>query len=451
VLARVGQARELVQELRRGRFDRPPGAVARDLLDRTAFARTVALGPNGAQRLARLREICLVLGQMAAGDGLDYDAATARMRDWVLDPVELDPPHPVAAQAVQVLTVHQAKGLEFPVVVMWDGRLAWDARIDQGAWRMARDESGWLVTLHGLTWEEPAGLDLRDTEKAYLDAERRRVVYVAATRARDLLVVPRTGPQDPAKLVCSALLAGADPDLTREMPAYVAGAEPAWAQAVPPPVPRAMVDAAELAHAVNARWTAAAATAGRPLFKPVAVSGQTRRDGEDDPAFPPAARKPREGRFGPTFGTTVHRAIGLAMQGRPAAEAVALAAAATGLLDHLDEAVRDVDRALAALRSEDLLRPIGPDLQVEYPVFGPGDGGLLLTGFIDLVSAAPGRMDLIDFKTDTPPGAAVAETYRDYVAQVRAYGQLLAASGTVGARELRTGLLFSGDGTIHWV
>ncbi len=129
---------------------------------------------------------------------------TARMRDWVTDPIELDPPHPVGADAVRILTVHQAKGLEFPVVVIWDGRLDWDTRIDQGAWRMARDESGWVVNLHGLEWEEPAGLDLRQTEKAYLDAERQRVIYVAATRARDLLVVPRAGPQDPAKLVSAA-------------------------------------------------------------------------------------------------------------------------------------------------------------------------------------------------------------------------------------------------------
>src|SRR5262249_45351809 len=80
VLARIREAREIIRDLRRGRFDRPPGAVARGLLDRTAFARVVALGPNGAQRLTRLRELCLILGQTAAAEGLDYDATTARMR-----------------------------------------------------------------------------------------------------------------------------------------------------------------------------------------------------------------------------------------------------------------------------------------------------------------------------------------------------------------------------------
>jgi hypothetical protein len=38
-----------------------------------------------------------------------------------------------------------------------------------------------------------------------------------------------------------------------------------------------------------------------------------------------------------------------------------------------------------------------------------------------------------------------------YVAQVRAYGALLAACGAARDRSIRTGLLFSADGSIHWV
>ena len=82
--------------------------------------------------------------------------------------------------------MHQAKGLEFPVVVIWDGRGIWDSRGQGSPWRMSRDGRGWLMELDDLGWEEPAGGALRATEQQYRQSERRRVVYVAATRARDL-------------------------------------------------------------------------------------------------------------------------------------------------------------------------------------------------------------------------------------------------------------------------
>jgi ATP-dependent helicase/nuclease subunit A len=450
---RAREARALVRELRQKRFACAPGATARDLLDRTAFARATALGPNGTQRLARLRELCLLLEQTAAAGGLDYDAATARMRDWVNEPVQLDPPHPVGTDAVQALTVHQAKGLEFPVVVFWDGRLTWDTRIDRGAWRMERDGRGWVMHLEGLDWEEPAGLRLKDTEKAYLDAERRRVVYVAATRARALLVIPRAGAPDPSKMVCGALLAGADPALVRELDIYLLAAEPAWAQAVQSSPQPDRADGARIEREVGERWTAAAAEAARPRFRPASVSGeaQVQPPAEEPDAPEPLPRKSREGRFGSVFGETVHRAIGILLRDRSisAEEAIQRAARRTGLGEHLEEAVGDVSRTLRGLGSEGLLGPIDPYLQIEYPVAGLWDGGQLLGGYIDLVSAGDGRLDVIDFKTDAPPVGPVEHAYPAYASQVRLYGDLLLTSGVAGRRHIRCGLLFTADGRIR--
>ena len=73
-------AKEIILDLRTRRLARAPGATARDLLERTGFARAIAVGPNGAQRLERLYEICLTLEITAERDGLDYDGVTARMR-----------------------------------------------------------------------------------------------------------------------------------------------------------------------------------------------------------------------------------------------------------------------------------------------------------------------------------------------------------------------------------
>ena len=451
-LERTGAAVEFVRELRRRRFERSPGATARDLLEQTAFGRAVALGPNGMQRLERLREICLILEQTAATEGLDYDAATARMRDWVTAPVQLDPPHPIGAAAVQVMTVHQAKGLEFPVVVLWDGRALLAGRNDNTAWSVERNGRGWVLALDGLNWEEPPGLALRDTEKRYGDAERKRVVYVAATRARDLLVVPKAGAPD-ARHICGRLLANTNPSLTEELKAYQTGKGVRWANAIKEPAPPKLTDAAVLEAEILARWEPAVRDVAQPRYEPAGVAGEAELSPDDEGAEGAPTSNKRVGRYGREFGDTVHRAIGLAMRdpSLSAARAVRSAAMRTGLQEHFDEAAADVTRALDALRQHGLLRRLGTDLQLEYPVAGAGQGGKLLVGYTDLVSVTAERLEIIDFKTDQPPPGQVGQTYPEYVAQVRTYAQLLDTAGVRGERELRCGLLYTADGVIRWV
>ncbi|MFQ5665433.1 MAG: UvrD-helicase domain-containing protein [Candidatus Binatia bacterium] len=452
---RRGRARaavELVRALRRRRFERSPGATARDLLERTAFGRAVALGSNGAQRLERLRELCLVLESRAAAERLDYDAVTARMREWIATPVELDPPHPVGARAVQVMTVHQAKGLEFPVVVLWDGRAQLASPPDKSAWSVAQDGRGWALALHRLKWEEPAGGELRDKEKRYADAERKRVVYVLATRARDLLVIPKAGTPD-AKLICGRLLAGTDPGLTEERELYRAGKGATWARGLRSEQAVPGHDTAALEAEIATRWGEAAAEAACPRFQPTGISGGTELLPDDAEGQPAATSRRREGRYGFVFGETVHRAIGLVMR-TPSLlpdAAVRSVAQRTALDKHLTEAAADVARATEALRREGLLRQPAAGLRLEYPVAGCGEGGKLLVGYADLVSATSHSLDVIDFKTDQPPAGPVEQTYPNYVAQVRAYGQLLQAAGVRGQRQLRCGLLFTADGEIRWV
>jgi ATP-dependent helicase/nuclease subunit A len=448
---RVREAKELIGELRRRRLDRPPGATARDLLDRTAFARAVALGPNGAQRLARLRELCLVLEQTAAAEGLDYDGATARLRQWVTDPVQLDPPHPVGTEAVQVLTVHQAKGLEFPVVVLWDGRGEWDPHVAVEPWRMERDGRGWTMALEGLGWEEPPGLELTQTERDYLRAERRRVIYVAATRARDLLVIPKTGTPKPGKMVCADLLGGAETGAMRVLETYFSGEGAAWVRQVSAAARPVPGDATDVFNEIAGWWEVAARESARPRFRPVAVYEARVTLTEREPVQQAAQRKSREGRFGHLFGSAVHQAIGLLLRD-PAlgpAEAIRRAATLVGLSEHLDEAVADVGRAWQALQAEGLARPLGADLQIEYPVAAPWADGALLMGYVDLVGAFADRLDVLDFKTDAPPAGPVEAAYPEYVNQVRLYGRLL--PGVLSARRLRLGLLFTADGGIRRV
>jgi ATP-dependent exoDNAse (exonuclease V) beta subunit len=93
------------------------------------------------------------------------------------------------SDGVRMMTVHKAKGLEFPVVILADMtcRLS---RPEAGRWIDA--ESGTCALKLG-GWA-PMDLLLHDAEEAQRDrAEAERLAYVAATRARDLLVVPVVG------------------------------------------------------------------------------------------------------------------------------------------------------------------------------------------------------------------------------------------------------------------
>jgi len=123
----------------------------------------------------------------------------------------------------------------------------------------------------------------------------------------------------------------------------------------------------------------------------------------------------------------------------------------SGLAERRDEARADVERAIGALKAEGLSMRVGPELQIEYPVAGAGTGGLLFGGYIDLVGVTGTRVDIFDFKTDTPPEGDVEREYPQYAEQVRAYGRLLDAAGVIDGRRLRCGLLFTADGRIRWV
>ena len=88
-----------------------------------------------------------------------------------------------------MMTVHKAKGLEFPVVVLADLTCKL-SRADAGRWL---DADRRLCALKIGGWS-PIDLLLHGAEEAARDkAEGERLAYVAATRARDLLVVPTIG------------------------------------------------------------------------------------------------------------------------------------------------------------------------------------------------------------------------------------------------------------------
>jgi ATP-dependent helicase/nuclease subunit A len=349
--------------------------------------------------------------------------------------------------------VHQAKGLEFPVVVLWDACADLASPGVSDAFVVDRTGASWALGLDGLEWEEPEDGDVAGREKRYLDAERLRLVYVAATRARDLLVLPVAGDRDP-RWITGRLATGAPAELVEVLAPYVPWQEPVWATEVGAPAPRPLGDASALALEVAGAWRGAVEEAARPRFAPAAVSSEAHAavealEREDEAG---SARKWRESRFGRVFGDTVHLAIGLGLRDPALAPeaAVARAAAATGLAEHHAEAAEDVARAVAALEKAGLRRAPGPDLQLVYPVALARDGRLLV-GYVDLLAAEAGGLVVVDFKTDAPPAGDVAATHPAYVEQVRSYARIVEDLGLAQPGSVRPGLLFTAEAEIRWV
>jgi ATP-dependent helicase/nuclease subunit A len=337
------------------------------------------------------------------------------------------------------------------------------------------------VDVGGIRADYPPDSDPAQLEASYLAKERRRTAYVAATRARDLLIIPVTAPKG-INADLAAMSAGMPApredaqDAERSGPAgrellaeWVEGAQPPeWASGLEP-VPQAEPPRAHPEEdGASQRWRSALADAQRPRLVPISVTRAAHT-----PKGPPGARGQRgalaaqegdagaggddgggprrPGRFGPAFGSAVHRALRLCLEppGVAARAAVELAASEVGLAAHLDEAEADVARTLGTLAALGI--PASGQLRLEYPVAGARGDEELLSGFCDLVHVDETQVTVLDFKTDGPPVGAVDAACPDYVAQVRLYAKLLVEAGVAKPGRIRAGLLFTAREGVAWV
>jgi ATP-dependent exoDNAse (exonuclease V) beta subunit len=148
------------------------------------------LRPGGEQALANVLHVAELARQYEMEGGMSFRGfvETLQAEASVHRPAEA-PILEEGSDGVRLMTVHKAKGLEFPVVILADitARLTpWDAsrHIDPARKLCALRIGGW----------SPKDLnDAREIELQRECAEGERVAYVAATRARDLLVVPGVG------------------------------------------------------------------------------------------------------------------------------------------------------------------------------------------------------------------------------------------------------------------
>jgi len=456
--ARMQEARAIITALRAQRHLQSPGATARDLIERTALGRGVVMGHNGPQTLARLYEIAAELDRRAALDGWDFDAATELLRAWARDPIFLEAPEPIGASAVRVMTIHGAKGLEFPVVILWDGFQTFsDAGVGSG-WQVERDGHAWALNLGAVAIEHPPGAHLLERDKQFAEQERRRMYYVAATRARDLLVLPAPLTKSKTLRYATAELANdADPTLVDRFETFQLQQLPLWSRIAAVPAERQIVADQELQDrmdAVQQTFATAARAATRPLATPVAVTAQAASAADEELDLEEERlRKAERSRFGPTFGSVVHRALELlvAQCVDQVEMAVSLAAQEASLPDHRAEAEADVRRALETLRHIGVLGNAAVSVASEYPLAMQWGDGQLLSGYLDLVAIGAEQVTVIDYKTDAPRPGPLRTAFPEYAAQLRLYADLLRTAGVVGARALKLGVLLTASGELRWL
>ena len=164
-------------------------------LEQTGYDLVVLAMPGGQRRLANVRKLMRLGREHFAGHGPDLhgfvELVRRRGESWRPDPDESEAPiESEALDAVRLMTIHRAKGLEFEIVCVADlgrgGRSGAEVvrvgQDDQLGLRLARPGTGGRVP--ALAYDE-----LGEEQRARSAAEEQRVFYVAMTRARERLIL----------------------------------------------------------------------------------------------------------------------------------------------------------------------------------------------------------------------------------------------------------------------
>ena len=323
---------------------------------------------------------------------------------------------------VRVMTVHGSKGLQAPIVILAD------ATDDPKSRRVSFDLSmgGWdKLPVFPLGKDERYGAiaEAHDAKERAEREEHWRLLYVAMTRAEDLLIVAGTRKADelPEGNWHSAVDA-----VMESMGADWQDAGPRWGR--------------KRVHAVHAKkWVRPAKDKARPAVPVVVAPMWATRPapeearpprplapsalGEDDVASPPQGG---ERAAAVTRGLLLHalfeRLPPVAPPRRRAAAMHWLAVQASAL----DESARAamVDEVLAVLDDPAHAPLFGPGSLAEVPLSAVVDGAVV-AGIVDRLLVTDDAVTVIDYKTGRHVPANAADVQTAYLRQMAAYRDAL--------------------------
>ncbi|HEX6198112.1 MAG TPA: UvrD-helicase domain-containing protein [Jiangellaceae bacterium] len=362
---------------------------------------------------------------------------TARVAEAVLPETDTD--------TVRIMTIHAAKGLEFPVVIA-SGMSSVPSMARSGVEVLWPPGGGCEFKLRkDLQTSDFEHAKPIDEQMGY--HERLRLLYVACTRARDHLVVSlhrrerKSAPKNSHTLTNAELLyeacdgAPSQGELITERSEPDRGARASGLHSDPPPPWPEWAEAAAAIRSRSSRPSSVSASYFEGLLD-APTPRATALDRLDQPVDPGLAKQERDlelppwnkGRYGTAVGRAVHgvlQAVDLATGGG-LDDAVAAQALAEGVAESADIVAALARSAL----DSDVVQRAAARRHWRETYVGTVVGDQVLEGFVDLVYEDDDGLVVVDFKTDTVPAAAIEHRVAFYRPQIAAYvAALRAATG----------------------
>jgi ATP-dependent helicase/nuclease subunit A len=179
-------------------FERRDTATAAEILEdvvrRTNIDVVMMAQKNGPRRVANIGKLIEITRDLARQGTAALDDVVRHLRERAHDPTVRESEAQVTGQegdVVRLLTVHQAKGLEFDIVIIPDlavktGRGSGDRTFFSDHWGLLAGSS---YGLHRKPLPHALILKAKEEEDDQQYEEEKRLLYVAVTRAKKMLVL----------------------------------------------------------------------------------------------------------------------------------------------------------------------------------------------------------------------------------------------------------------------